>query len=175
MGIGNRWASRHTGSIDVYTRGRKFVHVDIEPSQIGRVFGPDFGIASDAGVALELFVRAARVLKDAGELKDRSNWVAECQHRKNNMPRRSHFDQVPLKPQRVYQEMNGCLDRDTGYVTIIGLSQIAGAQFLRVSNPRNWIDCSQAGPLGWTLPAALGVRPADPDFRSPARSCRCRR
>src|SRR5271166_5916516 len=43
FGVGNRWANRHTGSIDVYTKGRKFVHVDIEPTQIGRVFGPDFG------------------------------------------------------------------------------------------------------------------------------------
>jgi tartronate-semialdehyde synthase len=49
LGIGNRWANRHTGSIDVYTKGRKFVHVDIEPTQIGRVFGPDYGIVSDAG------------------------------------------------------------------------------------------------------------------------------
>jgi tartronate-semialdehyde synthase len=40
LGIGNRWANRHTGSIDVFTKGRKFVHVDIEPTQIGRVFGP---------------------------------------------------------------------------------------------------------------------------------------
>ena len=79
------------------------------------------------------------------------------------MLRRSHFDQVPLKPQRVYQEMNECLDRDTCYVTTIGLSQIAGAQFLHVYEPRNWINCGQAGPLGWTLPAALGVRAADPD------------
>lgn len=38
FGIGNRWANRHTGSVDVYTEGRKFVHVDIEPTQIGRVF-----------------------------------------------------------------------------------------------------------------------------------------
>ena len=49
LGIGNRWANRHTGSVDVYTKGRKFVHVDIEPTQIGRVFDPDYGIVSDAG------------------------------------------------------------------------------------------------------------------------------
>ena len=56
LGIGNRWANRHTGSIEVYTKGRNFVHVDIEPTQIGRVFAPDFGIVSDAKAALELFV-----------------------------------------------------------------------------------------------------------------------
>ncbi len=162
FGIGNRWANRHTGSVEVYTRGRRFIHVDIEPTQIGRVFGPDFGIVSDAGAALREFIAVAREMKAAGTLLDRSAWAASCLHRKRAMLRRSHFDAVPLKPQRVYQEMNEILDRDTCYVTTIGLSQIAGAQFLHVYKPRNWINCGQAGPLGWTLPAALGVRAADP-------------
>ncbi|WP_298428092.1 glyoxylate carboligase [Rhodoblastus sp.] len=170
FGIGNRWANRHTGSIEVYTEGRKFIHVDIEPTQIGRVFGPDYGIVSDARAALKLFIEAAQELKAEGKLKERTAWAAQCLHRKNNMLRRSHFDAVPLKPQRVYQEMNECLDRDTCYVSTIGLSQIAGAQFLHVYHPRNWINCGQAGPLGWTLPAALGVRAADPDRKIVALS-----
>ncbi len=163
LGIGNRWANRHTGSIESYTKGRTFVHVDIEPTQIGRVFNPDFGIISDAKAALELFVDVARERKAAGRLKNRSAWAQECEHRKLNMLRRSDFEDVPLKPQRVYQEMNEAFGRDTCYVTTIGLSQIAGAQFLHVYKPRNWINCGQAGPLGWTLPAALGVRAADPE------------
>src|SRR3546814_13758638 len=86
------------------------------------------------------------------------------------MLRKSHFDEVPLKPQRVYQEMNEAFGRDTCYVTTIGLSQIAAAQFLHVYNPRNWINCGQAGPLGLTLPAALGVRHACPGRESVAIS-----
>ena len=163
LGIGNRWANRHTGSIDTYTKGRSFVHVDIEPTQIGRVFAPDYGIVSDAGAALELFVQVARDWAAAGKLKDRGAWAATCLARKRSLQRKTHFDQMPLKPQRVYEEMNEAFGRDTCYVTTIGLSQIAGAQFLRVYEPRNWINCGQAGPLGWTLPAALGVRAADPD------------
>jgi tartronate-semialdehyde synthase len=163
FGIGNRFANRHTGSVEVYTKGRKFIHVDIEPTQIGRVFGPDFGIVSDAKAALKLFIEIASEMKAAGRLKDRGEWAGKCEHRKKNMLRKSHFDEVPLKPQRVYEEMNEAFGRDTCYVTTIGLSQIAGAQFLHVYNPRNWINCGQAGPLGWTLPAALGVRAADPD------------
>ncbi|HQS49120.1 MAG TPA: glyoxylate carboligase, partial [Xanthobacteraceae bacterium] len=163
LGIGNRWANRHTGSVEVYTKGRKFVHVDIEPTQIGRVFGPDFGIVSDAKAALELFVEIAKEWKAAGKLPDYSKWADECLMRKQTMLRKSHYDNVPLKPQRVYEEMNEALGRDVTYVTTIGLSQIAGAQFLNVYNPRHWINCGQAGPLGWTLPAALGVRAARPD------------
>jgi len=162
LGIGNRWANRHTGSVDVYTRGRTFVHVDIEPTQIGRVFTPDFGIVSDARAALELFVRVAGEMKAEGRLPDRSAWANQCRERKKTMLRKTHFADVPMKPQRVYQCMNRHFDHDTCYVSTIGLSQIAAAQFLHVYRPRNWINCGQAGPLGWTLPAALGVRAADP-------------
>ena len=162
LGIGNRWANRHTGSIDVYTKGRKFVHVDIEPTQIGRVFGPDYGIVSDAGAALGLFVQVAKEWKAAGKLKVRSDWAAQCRDRKRTMLRKTNFENVPMKPQRVYQCMNNAFGKDPCYVTTIGLSQIAAAQFLHVYKPRHWINCGQAGPLGWTVPAALGVRVADP-------------
>src|SRR3954469_18654842 len=163
LGIGNRWANRHTGGLDTYRRGRTFVHVDIEPTQIGRVFAPDFGIVSDAAAALALFVEVAKERKAAGRLRDYSAWVEECVKRKQTMLRRTHFDDVPVKPQRVYEEMNLAFGRDTRYVSTIGLSQIAGGQFLHVFKPRHWINAGQAGPLGWTLPAALGVCVADPD------------
>ncbi|MFD8864523.1 glyoxylate carboligase [Streptomyces sp. NPDC059590] len=163
LGIGNRWANRHTGGLDTYTRGRTFVHVDIEPTQIGRVFAPHLGIVSDARSALELFVQAARELRAAGALRDRGDWADSCRQRKGTLLRRTHFDQVPVKPQRVYEEMNKAFGRDTRYVSTIGLSQIQAAQLLHVHRPRHWINAGQAGPLGWTVPAALGVATAEPD------------
>jgi tartronate-semialdehyde synthase len=59
--------------------------------------------------------------------------------------------------------MNKAFGRDTCYVSTIGLSQIAAAQFLHVYKPRHWINCGQAGPLGWTIPAALGVVASEPN------------
>ncbi|ASK18248.1 glyoxylate carboligase [Vreelandella alkaliphila] len=163
MGIGNRWANRHTGNVETYTKDRKFVHVDIEPTQIGRIFGPDYGIVSDAKLALDLFIDVAREMKANGQLKNRSAWAEECQERKRTLLRKTHFDNVPVKPQRVYEEMNKVFGKNARYISTIGLSQIAGAQFLHVYKPRHWINCGQAGPLGWTVPAALGVCRADPD------------
>ncbi|MEU9338593.1 glyoxylate carboligase [Streptomyces sp. NPDC048290] len=163
LGIGNRWANRHTGRLDVYTAGRTFVHIDIEPTQIGRIFAPDYGIASDAGAALELLVEIAGEQRAAGRLPDRSAWAAAAQERRATLQRRTHFDDIPIKPQRVYEEMNKAFGPDTRYVSTIGLSQIAGAQMLHVFKPRHWINCGQAGPLGWTIPAALGVAQADPE------------
>jgi tartronate-semialdehyde synthase len=163
LGIGNRWANRHTGGIETYTKGRTFVHVDIEPTQIGRVFAPDYGIASDAKAALELFVEVARERQGAGTLPDRAAWAQQCQQRKRSMWRKTNFDNVPIKPQRVYEEMNRAFGRQVRYVSTIGLSQIQAAQLLHVFEPRHWINAGQAGPLGWTVPAALGVAVADPE------------
>jgi tartronate-semialdehyde synthase len=139
------------------------VHVDVEPTQIGRVFPPDYGIVSDAGAALELLVELAKERAAASRLPDRSQWAGECRDRRRTMLRRTHFDDIPVKPQRVYEEMNKAFGPETRYVSTIGLSQIAGAQFLHVYRPRHWINAGQAGPLGWTIPAALGVCVADPE------------
>ncbi|GAA1704295.1 glyoxylate carboligase [Kribbella yunnanensis] len=160
IGIGNRWANRHTGGLDTYRAGRKFVHIDIEPTQIGRVFAPDLGIVSDAKAALEVLIHVAR---QQAPLDDRSEWAAACRDRKARLRRRTDFDDVPIKPQRVYQEMNNAFGPETRYVSTIGLSQIQAAQMLHVYRPRHWINAGQAGPLGWTGPAALGVAVADPE------------
>ena len=159
LGIGNRWANRHTGGLDTYRRGRTFVHIDIEPTQIGRVFPPDYGVVSDAKSALALLLEAAR----ERDLPDRSQWAARSRANKGSLLRKTQFDVVPVKPQRVYQEMNATFGRDATYVTTIGLSQIQAAQVLHVYRPRHWINAGQAGPLGWTVPAAIGVATADPD------------
>jgi tartronate-semialdehyde synthase len=162
VGIGNRWANRHTGDLNTYRAGRKFIHIDIEPTQIGRIFRPDLAVVSDARVALAALAAEAKARRESGRVPDYSAWVDETVHNRRTMQRKTHFDDVPLKPQRVYEEMNRAFGGRCRYVTTIGLTQIAGAQFINVLSRRGWINAAQAGPLGWTLPAALGVAKALP-------------
>ncbi|MBI3451558.1 MAG: glyoxylate carboligase [Rhodospirillales bacterium] len=163
LGIGNRWANRQTGSLNVFTAGRKFVHIDIEPTQIGRVFCPDLGIVSDAGYALEALVAEAKARAAAGAIRRHNSWTAKVNERKRTMLRRTDFDNVPVKPQRVFEEINKAFDRDTQFVTAIGLYQIASGQFQKIYKPRNYIICGQAGPLGWEISACTGAKLANPD------------
>jgi len=162
LGVGNRWANRQTGSIDVYTEGRTFVHIDVEPTQIGRVFSPELGIIADAKLALEALVDEARARKAAGTLPARNAWVNDVQRRKRTMLRRTDYDNVPIKPQRVFKEINKAFGDDTQFVTAIGLYQIASGQFQRVNKPRNYLVCGQAGPLGWEVSACTGAKLANP-------------
>ena len=85
----------------MYRAGRTFIHVDIEPTQIGRVFAPDYGVVSDARAALSAFVEVAQEWAADGRLADRSTWAAECRKRRTELQRKTHFDVVPIKPQRV--------------------------------------------------------------------------
>ena len=162
IGIGNRWANRHTGSVDVYTGDRKFVHIDIDPTQIGRVFSPDLGIVSDAGLALEALVAEAGARKRRGEMPSRTEWVSTVQERKRTMLRRTDFGNTPVKPQRVFQEVNKAFGDDTQFVTAIGLYQILSGQLQKVNKPRHYIVCGQAGPLGWEVSACTGAKLANP-------------
>ena len=165
LGIGNRWANRHTGGLDTYRRGRTFVHVDIEPTQIGRVFPPDYGIVSDAGAALELFVAGGpRAQGRPGGCRTGASGSSECQRAQAHPAA-----QDPLR-QRADQAAAGLRGDEPGVQPQCALRHARSGcprspapQFLHVYKPRHWINCGQAGPLGWTIPAALGVVRADPD------------
>ena len=127
------------------------------------MLAPDFSIVSDAGAALRALLAGAQERVEQRSLPDFGVWVKDCALRKATLQRKTHFEDIPIKPQRVYQEMNRAFGKETVYVSTIGLSQIAGAQLLHVFGPRRWINCGQAGPLGWTMPAALGVATARPE------------
>ena len=155
VGIGNRWAERHTGDLDVYRGGRKFVHVDIEPRQMGRVFPPDLAVVSDAKLALEAMLDTARAMTPE---REPGAWVERVDELRSTLLRKTDFDNVPVKPQRAFQEMNGFFDEDAIVVTAIGLYQIFSGQFQKTYKPRHYLCCGQAGPLGWEVPACIGVK-----------------
>ncbi|RZQ63960.1 glyoxylate carboligase [Amycolatopsis suaedae] len=157
LAVGARFGDRHTGTLDVYRGERKFVHVDIEPTQLGKVFPPDVGIVSDARLFLRALLDTA---KARGAGRPAGAWAARIGELKATLGRREDFDSVPIKAPRVYKEINEIFGPDTYFVTAIGLYQIWGGQHQKAYKPRRYQICGQAGPLGWEIPAAIGVRKA---------------
>ena len=160
LAVGARFADRHTGDLDVYRGERTFIQVDIEPYQIGRVFPPDLGIVSDAGHALDAMLEVAR---DMTPRRAGGAWTERVTELRSTLLRRTDFDDVPVKPQRVYQEVNEVFDEDTVFLTAIGLYQIFSGQFQKTYKPRHYICCGQAGPLGWEVPACIGAKLGAPE------------
>jgi tartronate-semialdehyde synthase len=160
LAVGARFGDRHTGDLETYRRGRKFIHVDIEPTQIGKVFEPDLGIVGHAKptlAALDAYARHSTSQRNPG------NWTERVSELRSTLLRRDDFDDVPIKPPRVYREINEVFGPDTTFVTAIGLYQIWSGQFQQTFRPRHYLVCGQAGPLGWEIPAAIGVKCAYPD------------
>lgn len=160
VGLGNRWAERHTGDLDVYRGERKFIHVDIESGQIGRVFPPDLAIVADARLAVGAMLKTARSMTPP---RSSGAWTGRVEELRSTLLRKTDFDDVPVKPQRVFREMNEFFDRDAIFVTAIGLYQIWSGQFQKTYKPRHYLCCGQAGPLGWEVPACIGVKLGRPD------------
>ncbi|WP_084962549.1 glyoxylate carboligase [Thermoactinospora rubra] len=160
LAVGARFGDRHTGDLDVYRRGRRFVHVDIEPAQIGKVFEPDLGVVGHARPVLAALLEEAR--RRTGPANP-GKWVRRVGELRGTLLRRDDFDDVPIKPPRVFRELNEFYGRDTTFVTAIGLYQIWSGQFQATYLPRRYLVCGQAGPLGWEVPAAMGVKCAHPE------------
>lgn len=160
VAVGARFGDRHTGELATYRGSRQFVHVDIEPTQIGKVFEPDLGVVSDARLFLEALLVAAEQRASSPELDD---WVERVNVLRGSLGRRDDFADVPIKAPRVFREINEFYGSSTRFVTAIGLYQIWSGQFQQVYRPRHYLVCGQAGPLGWEVPAAIGVKCACPD------------
>ncbi|GHF25901.1 tartronate-semialdehyde synthase [Streptomyces mashuensis] len=158
LAVGARFGDRHTGADTAVYRGdRTFVHVDVEPTQLGRVIEPDLGVVADARLFLAALLEAAR---RRGARPELAAWRARCRELKLTLLRREDFDDVPVKAPRVYKELNEAFGEDTHVVTAIGLYQIWGGQHHKAHRPRHYQVCGQAGPLGWEVPAAIGVKKA---------------
>ncbi len=159
LAIGARFAERHTGDLTIYRGQRKFIQIDIDSKQIGRVFEPDLGIVSDAALAVQALLERAH----AKIIPDSTAWTQRVSELRATMERRMDFDETPIKPPRVFKEINAYFDRDTMFVTAIGLYQIWSGQFQHSYQPRHYMVCGQAGPLGWEISACTGVKLGRPD------------
>jgi tartronate-semialdehyde synthase len=158
LAVGARFNDRHTGDVKVYKGNRKFIHVDVDPGQIGKNIMPDLGICADAKLTLQALldeVKRRNVKRPPTKL--------DISQIRAKMERKTDYDNIPIKPQRVFKEINEFFDEDTVFVTCIGLNQIWSGQLQKISKPRHYLDCGGAGPLGWDMPASIGAKVARPD------------
>ncbi len=163
LGIGCRFTDRHTGDIKTYRGERKFIHINIEPTQIGKVFNPDLGIVADAGLA------AKTLLLRAKELQMKPVNAARAQELpalRKELRRRTDYEGSPILPHRVFHEINRAYDDDTMFTAGCGIVQIWSGQLQQINRPRRYLPSGGAGTLGYEVPAAFGAKVAFPQRQS---------
>ncbi|MDE6882201.1 MAG: glyoxylate carboligase [Lachnospiraceae bacterium] len=160
LAVGCRFSDRHTGDLKVYRGERRFIHIDIEPKQIGKVFEPDLGIVSDAALAIRALTQAA---ERKGLAPSDNPRVKELPALREKMARRTDYDTVPIMPHRVFHEINKAFDEDTMFTTGCGIVQIWSGQLQQIDRPRRYLPSGGAGTLGFDIPAAFGAKVAHPE------------
>ncbi len=165
LGIGCRFTDRHTGDVKVYAGNRRFIHIDIEPKQINKIIKVELGIVSDAKLALQALLTEAH---GRGVKHTPSERVKALPALRESLKRRTDYDDTPIKPQRVYGEINRFFDDETMFTTGCGLNQIWSGQFQDINKPRKYLPSGGAGTLGFDIPAAFGAMIAMPGKRAVA-------
>ena len=163
IGIGNRFQDRHTGDLKVYRGDRKFIHINIEPTQIGMVFEPDLGIVSDAKLAVEALIDE---VKATGLKPVNVERAAALPALRKELARKTDYDCAPMMPHRVFQEVNEAFDDETYFTAGCGITQIWSGQLQTVNKAGKYLASGGAGTLGYEVPAAFGVKVAHPDCHS---------
>ena len=163
VGIGCRFTDRHTGDLKTYREGRKFIHIDIEPTQIGKVFQPDLGIVSDAKLAAKALLAA---VKAKGLAPINLARAAALPALRKELARKTDYESVPMMPHRVFHELNAAFDENTMFTAGCGITQIWGGQLQQISKPRRYLPSGGAGTLGFEIPGIFGAKVADPEHHA---------
>ena len=153
LGIGCRFTDRHTGALDVYREGRRFIHINIEPSEIGKIFPADLGIVSDAKKAIDALLAEA---KRNGKKSSHAD-VAGLPALRQELARKLDYDAKPINPHRVFGELNKYFGDDAIFTTGCGITQIWSGQLQDISVPRNYLPSGGSGTLGYDIPGAFGA------------------
>lgn len=160
LAIGNRFSDRHTGDLKTYRGDRKFIHINIEPKQIGMVFEPDLAIVSDAKLAVEALL--CEVEKQGlGPINPERS--ATIPARRAALARKTDYNCSPMMPHRVFQEVNEAFDDETFFTEGCGITQIWSGQLQKINKANKYLPSGGAGTLGYEVPAAFGVKVAHPE------------
>lgn len=153
LAIGNRFTDRHTGALPVYIKDKKFIHINVEKKEIGKIFNPDLGIVADAKDAI------AQLLAEAEKLgqQNGSERVAGIKDLRVQLRRKVDHDCVPINPHRVFEELNKAFDDDTMFTTGCGITQIWSGQLQDINKPKRYLASGGSGTLGYDIPAAIGA------------------
>jgi acetolactate synthase-1/2/3 large subunit len=152
------WDSRFTFSIPP----TRLIHIDIDPSEIGRNYQTELGVVADAKLALAALADAARGCPhaDRGRLREE---IAEGRRKfKSNWADQWTSEQYPLRPERILSELRNAAPEDAFIVTDVGWNKNGVAQQFPITVPGTFITPSGLATMGFGPAAAIGVKLAQP-------------
>ncbi len=163
IALGPRFDDRVTGRLDEFAKHAKIIHVDIDPSSIGKLLDVDYPIVGDLKNVLTSMVE---LVKEDFDKERYASWRELLKRYDEIHPLSYKEDSDRLKPQWVIERVGELLGEDAIISTDVGQHQMWAAQFYPFAYPRQFITSGGLGTMGFGFPAAMGVKVAKPEKSS---------
>ena len=162
VAVGARFDDRITGKLSEFAPRAKFVHIDVDPAEIGKNVPAHIPIVGDAKDVLAKLNREYRALKaDSSRLDD---WWKRIREWQTTYPLRyEDTNDSEIKPQFMIEAMYEATGGDAIIASDVGQHQMWAAQYYHFSKPRRWLNSGGLGTMGFGLPAAIGAKVGCPD------------
>lgn len=155
ISLGARFDDRVTGKIDEFAKNADIIHIDIDPSQIGKVVKTKYPIVGDLKLVLEDMMP---YLIDGIDITRYEEWREILKRYQELYPLTYKDDDSVIKPQWVIQKTGEILPEDAVISTDVGQHQMWAAQFYPFTYPRQLLTSGGLGTMGFGFPAALGAK-----------------
>ena len=159
VAIGARFDDRITGNLEKFCPSAKFIHIDIDPSQISKNVVADIPIVGQTKQVLQALIEE---LKDA-KLADISKWWSQINTWRGVDSLAYKKKSGVIKPQTVIEMLYEVTKGEAIVTSDVGQHQMWAAQYYLFDEPRRWINSGGLGTMGFGLPAAMGAKIAMPD------------
>jgi acetolactate synthase-1/2/3 large subunit len=164
IGLGARFDDRVTGKLDRFAPKAEIIHVDIDPSCIGKNVPTAIPIVGDLRDVLgKLNALIADDARTPGYAEGHGAWLEQVSSWRRNHPLFYKKKDGVIKPQYVIEKIYELTRGDAIITTEVGQHQMWAAQFYHFSKPRKWITSGGLGTMGYGFPAAIGAQVACPD------------
>ncbi len=157
IAIGARFDDRVTGKISEFAPHAKIVHIDIDPTSVGKNVRVDIPIVGDAKHIL-------KELEKALKPKEHKDWIKEVDAWKEEFPLSYKKKSDVVSPQYVIECVREVTKGRAIISTEVGQNQMWVAQFYKFDKPRTLLTSGGLGTMGYGFPAAIGAKVARPDM-----------
>ncbi len=166
INIGARFDDRITGKIDEFSPKSKKIHIDIDPSSIGKNVKVDLAITSDVTELLHAVIKRFKEKNKnfiTSNKQKTAKWWSQIDKWREKKSLNFINSKETIKPQHAVQRLYELTkDQDTFITTEVGQHQMWAAQHYKFNKPNRWMTSGGLGTMGYGLPAAIGVQIAHP-------------
>jgi acetolactate synthase-1/2/3 large subunit len=164
IALGMRFDDRVTGSVSTYAPNAQIIHVDIDPSEIGKNVAVDIPIVGDVGNVLRAFIKAVPEV-DPAERKAYLDELAEWREDSESISWHGSGGSKTglLTADFVMQRLGEMTDHDATLVSDVGQHQMWLARYAGFKRPNSHLSSGGLGTMGYGLPAAMGAALGRPD------------